>query len=534
MTDSLLVNKASATPSTDTRGSGASITLPPELLAEASRRLGWLGLVYACTYALAYWGQQLSAVYTDVEHSYGRAQDLTAMASIALGFSVFALSRTARVSPQAFLDFGLIFAVVGSFGISIAEFSRGFLTAPLPIGRYLGVPWECVWIILFPLIAPNTPRKILLASLGSATTGPLTLFVVHRVGGVELNASPTRLVLYFLFSVYLCAALAFVISKVIVRYGVKLKKAREVGSYELVREIGQGGMGEVWVARHRLLARPAAVKLIRPGLLGADERSRITACRRFEREAQATAALGSKHTVDIYDFGITDHGAFFYVMELLDGLSLEALVKRFGPIGPARAVFLLRQVCHSLDEAHARGMIHRDIKPANIFTCRLGPDYDFVKVLDFGLVKRSRDVQTSMELTGAGSTAGTPAYMAPEMAVDAPDLDGRADLYALGCVAYWLLTGGHVFDADTPVGTILKHVREEPMPPSRRTELCIPAALEAVILSCLAKDPADRPQTASELSFRLQASLGEDPWTAYDAREWWERHLPAPSDRSAA
>jgi serine/threonine-protein kinase len=212
-------------------------------------------------------------------------------------------------------------------------------------------------------------------------------------------------------------------------------------------------------------------------------------------------------------------------MELLDGVSLDMLVRRYGPISPARAVYLLRQVCHSLGEAHRHGLIHRDVKPANIFTCALGPDYDFVKVLDFGLVKQNTDA-TITDLTADGITAGTPAFMAPEIALGGPDIDGRADLYALGCVAYWLLTGRQVFDGDTLVATVLKHVRDEPVPPSQRTELPIPPKLEAVIMQCLAKEPGDRPRTAEELSLRLQASLGGDPWTSYDAKEWWELHRP--------
>jgi eukaryotic-like serine/threonine-protein kinase len=170
---------------------------------------------------------------------------------------------------------------------------------------------------------------------------------------------------------------------------VRLRRAREIGSYELIERIGQGGMGEVWRARHRLLARPAAIKLIRADMLGSNEQTRHSWVHRFEREAKETARLGSTHTIDVYDFGVTEEGDFYYVMELLNGISFERYVREFGPMEPARVVYLLRQVCHSLGEAHSRGLIHRDIKPANLFMCRLGPDDDFVKVLDFGLVKHS-------------------------------------------------------------------------------------------------------------------------------------------------
>jgi serine/threonine protein kinase len=213
----------------------------------------------------------------------------------------------------------------------------------------------------------------------------------------------------------------------------KLRLAREVGSYEMLGLLGEGGMGQVWRARHRLLARPAAIKLIRTELLGSNAGLANDTVRRFEREAQETAQLGSVHTIDVYDFGITEDGDFYYVMELLNGISLERYVKQFGPMPPGRVVYLLHQVCHSLSEAHDRGLIHRDIKPANIFMCRLGPDDDFVKVLDFGLVKHFGEYEEGTMPTIEELTAGTPAFMAPEIALNDPRIDGRADIYALGC-----------------------------------------------------------------------------------------------------
>jgi serine/threonine-protein kinase len=417
------------------------------------------------------------------------------------------------------LDLGLGFNVIGAFGIAVTEYWRGF--GEFQFDRFLGIPWEAAWIIVFPLVAPNTPRKIFIASLLSASAGPITVALTDSAAA---TGRPVVLVTYFLSTNYLFAILAYVISRIVYRYGVRLKRAREVGAYQLVRRLGEGGMGEVWTARHRLLARPAAVKLIRSELLGTNDQGREAAVRRFEREARATAALGSTHTVDVYDFGVAEDGSFYYVMELLDGVSLETLVRRYGPIGTSRAVFLLRQVCHSLSEAHARGLIHRDIKPANIFTCRLGPDYDFVKVLDFGLVKHSSPLTAPhTEVTMEGVTAGTPAYMSPEMALGR-EVDGRADIYALGCVAYWLVTGQQVFTADTPMATILAHVRDEPLPPTARTECVIPPAFEAVVMACLAKDPRARPSSADELSDRLAAGGPADGWTRSSARSWWDLH----------
>jgi len=520
----VLLNKATEPASGHTTQPATGPSLPPELLQEASVRLGWAGMIYAVAYALAYWVPFFVHRTQHPEAPFAIVENFFAAGSILTGVLVFLVSRYARLPPERFLDVGLVFAVVGAFGISMAEFWRGF--PPIQPTVFLGVPWECVWILIIPVVAPNVPRKVLIASLLEATTGPLVLWYAAEVRGENVSNSVISLATYFLFTTYLCAGIAYFTSRFVFHVGVRLKKAREIGSYELVSRLGEGGMGEVWVARHRMLARPAAMKLIRPELLGTDWRSRDRAIARFRREAKATALLGSTHTVDIYDFGLTEEGAFFYVMELLDGLSLETLVRRFGPVAPARAVHLLRQVCHSLGEAHASGLIHRDIKPANIFTCRLGPDVDYVKVLDFGLVKRTEQTETT-QLTGDHGTAGTPAYMAPEMALGQDDVDSRADLYALGCVAYWLLTGETVFTGETPMATLIAHVQSKPVPASQRTEIYIPPALDDLVLACLAKDPGDRPQTADDLDRRLAASIPGSSWRVDDAREWWLRNHPS-------
>jgi serine/threonine-protein kinase len=298
--------------------------------------------------------------------------------------------------------------------------------------------------------------------------------------------------------------------------GLDVSRARLLGAYRLESRLGAGGMGEVWRASHRMLARPAAVKLIAPQQLGDDTRAALT---RFEQEAQATAQLRSPHTVEVYDFGRASDGSFYYVMELLDGLDLQKLVDTHGPLPASRVVYILRQVCHSLGEAHAAGMVHRDIKPANIFVCRYGTDYDFVKVLDFGLVKQQTLVEDAA-VTQQGQVVGTPAFVAPEMALDAA-IDGRADIYSVGCVAYWLLTGALVFEADNLMALVAKHLQQEPVPPSRRTELAIPADLEAVVLDCLRKQPGDRPGSAEALAQRL-ADCDVGAWTNQDAQRWWQ------------
>jgi len=530
MTEPRAFHKAAAhTPSVVTTASLSG--LPPDILAEASRRLGLAALLYSIVYTLAMFGTHLimDGFGNISEHFLGAQtlQTTVGLVSIGLGLVVFAVSRRSRIRPDRLLDFGLVFLVVGAFGIAMANFWGAYPEwDERLINTYVGIPWECFWILMFPIIAPNTPGKTLLASLGAASAGPVVLVLSKAAGATDPATPLGSLFIYFLFTTYLCAFVAFFVSRWVYRFGVKLRKAREVGSYRLVEQLGQGGMGQVWKAEHRMLARPAAVKLIRPEALGADEDAHPTMLRRFEREAQATAALRSCHTIELYDFGATEEGAFYYVMELLDGLDLESLVERFGPVPTDRAVHLLRQICHSLGDAHANGMIHRDVKPANIYTCRLGPDRDFVKVLDFGLVKSTGEVEPSAaQLTAQGVTTGTPAYMAPEMAMAEDGVDSRADIYSLGCVAYWLVTGHRVFEGFKPMVTIVHHVKTPPVPPSQRTELAIEPQLEELILACLAKDPADRPQTAEELSERLGAVAGSDGWNRERSREWWDLHM---------
>lgn len=506
--------------------------LPSDLLQRASKRLGYAALIYAGTYFMAYFGPILfnpRLMWNILTHS----STPVAATSIGLGLAIYLLSRFGNLRPEVLLDIGLVFEVVGAIGIAWAnlwglwpqagDFGSYYQVLQTRSG-YMGIPWECVWILLFPLIVPSTLGKTVLASVGAATAGMVVLTLSIAFGATAADVPMGTMFGYYLFSTYLCAALAVVISRGVYRYGKRLARAQEVGSYKLTKLLGHGGMGDVWVAEHQMLARPAAIKLIRPEALGAQEAGARVVEERFKREARATAALRSTHTVDLYDFGVTDDGAFFYVMEMLDGLDLATLVGRFGPLPAGRVVHLLRGVCHSLGEAHGQGLIHRDVKPANIFTCRLGPDLDFVKVLDFGLVKSTgEEAGGATALTQEGSVAGTPAFMAPEMALGDGSVDGRADIYALGCVAYWLLTGQPVFAADTPVATLLKHVQEEPIPPSRRTELEIPEDLDAVILACLAKDPADRPRTAEELDARL-ATCSVTAWTKEMAEEWWNLH----------
>ncbi len=294
------------------------------------------------------------------------------------------------------------------------------------------------------------------------------------------------------------------------------------GSYRLLRRLGEGGMGEVWEARHQLLARPAAVKLIRPEHMA--KQNYATLRRRFEREAKATASLACSHTVTLHDFGVSEDGAFYYVMELLHGMDIQRAVEEFGPMPPARVVALIMQACRSLAEAHASHLVHRDIKPANLFICKLGLEVDVLKVLDFGMVIGGTSLGDT-RLSGADEIFGTPECISPEAASGGNKLDGRADVYGLGCVAYWMLTGQMVFDAPTPLAVLVKHIRDAPVRPSQRAGLDIPSEIEELVMLCLAKQPDNRP-TAIELLDGLYASRLHEAWNDREARAWWRANLP--------
>jgi eukaryotic-like serine/threonine-protein kinase len=294
-------------------------------------------------------------------------------------------------------------------------------------------------------------------------------------------------------------------------------EAKQFGQYRLRQLIGSGGMGEVYLAEHQLLKRPCALKVIRPAK--ADDPKVLA---RFEREVQATAALSHWNTVEIFDYGRTEDGTFYYVMEYLPGLSLADLVERHGPLPPGRVIHLLRQTCDALGEAHAAGLIHRDIKPGNIFAAQRGGVYDVAKLLDFGLAKPLTTHSESLRLTQDGAITGSPLYMSPEQSLGENEPDARGDIYSLGAVAYYLLSGHPPFEFDTAMKVLVAHAREEPVPPSRwRPE--IPADLEQVIMRCLAKRPEDRYQDAASLDRALADCDAAGDWSRAQAAEWWDQ-----------
>jgi serine/threonine-protein kinase len=530
-----IFHRDDSTPPVVDLASAVSLGLPPDLAAQAGSRLGAMALAYAGGYAVLY---TLSRLFEDFPGGWGfgglAGPDVTAVVFIGTSLFIFAIAVSGRVDPYRLLHIGLFYEVFGALGveIDILWWPALGLWPPDEAFAVNGISWTCPWIVLFPLIVPSTPGKATLAAFCAASIRPLLLLIVTAQGGAFAGADfSVAAITDLVLPNYVCFALAVVGARIVWGYGSHISKARRMGRYRLVELIGEGGMGEVWMAEHQMLARPAAVKLIRsdPAQESTPGGTPDLALHRFEREVQAMAELRSPHTVVVYDYGYTQDRTFYYVMELLEGLSLQTCIEKYGPMPAERVIHILRQVCHSLAEAHERGMVHRDIKPANIFICRYGRESDFVKVLDFGLVKRlGRQSAHERDLTDIGSFAGTPAYAPPEgVLADRKAVDARSDLYSLGCVAFWMLTGHTVFDARTPLAMLVKQAKETPDPPSRHSEFVVPQELDTLILECLAKDRTARPSSAEQMEERLAAIRCEGAWTRQRARDWWDLHVPS-------
>ncbi|BCS33667.1 hypothetical protein TBR22_A28940 [Luteitalea sp. TBR-22] len=495
--------------------------LSPRLVNQAATRLCWVSLLAAVTTVGAFVIQRLIQPEI-VEAQRDPVNALALLANVLCAAGIIALQRYRVVPAATVLQLGMVFELVVAFSISTLETSLPFSDGFVRGGSNLAI-----WIVIVGFLVPNTPLVTLSVALLAASTWPIAYLI--NQARLDLAPLPLNRLLAWIFVPYFAALLAYFISRRVEHMEAAARKAQDLGSYYLESLIGKGGMGEVWRARHKMLAREAAIKIIRPELMhGATARQADVAVRRFEREARVTADLQSPHTVYLYDFGTSREGHFYFVMELLDGVSLQKLVQVFGPQPGSRVIHLLRQVCLSLEEAHARGLVHRDLKPSNIMACKVALQHDFVKVLDFGLVKPTQ-AEDLTHLTMDGVSAGTPGYIAPEIAMGDERIDGRADLYTLGCVAYFLLTGTLVFNETSPTAMAVAHVQKSPEPPSARTELPIAADLEAVVMQCLAKKPGDRPTSARALIRLLDACAEADQWCDEDADGWWRTHLPPSS-----
>ncbi|MEO7271537.1 MAG: serine/threonine-protein kinase [Vicinamibacterales bacterium] len=498
--------------------------LPEDLLRDASRRLGIMCLLSASLWIVATILAHVavrSMSHGDPQWYRLGATDAIALSSVIASLLLFFYTRTPGHDPRRILDLGLAYMILMAIDLGLT-----FHWNSMPMDGHLSpeISWVGAVVLMFAAIVPSTPGKTAVAAVVAVSMNPIAMLISRARGTWPFADATDALLMHY--PDYLLAGVAVVISHVMTALGQQVAKARAMGSYQLGELLGRGGMGEVYRATHRMLKRPAAIKLIRPEMIAAgDPAGAQLAVARFTREAEAAANLRSPHTVELYDFGVTDDQTLYFVMELLEGLDLESLVRQYGPVPPARAIHILRQACASLAEAHARGLVHRDIKPANLHLGQLGLIHDFVKVLDFGLVKPISEAGDGASLaTQAGLLIGTPGYIAPEMALS-DQVDGRADIYALGCVAYYLLTGQQVFDGATAMQVLSKHLQMAPAPPSRTAPPGVPAALDEVILACLAKDPADRPQTAAELAARL-AAIGLQPWSDEMARAWWATSRP--------
>ena len=367
------------------------------------------------------------------------------------------------------------------------------------------------------VIVPSSFRRSLVINAISAV--PVVAVFAHRGMPFVAGATPGRVHVFLVFTTLWCTVAvvgAALNSRQLFGLRERIREIGKLGQYTLEEKIGEGGMGVVYRASHAMLRRPAAVKLLLPGR--ASEKDLL----RFEREVQLTSRLAHPNTISIFDFGRSAEGAFYYVMEFLDGFDLEHLVEADGPQAPARVIRILAQAAGALSEAHALGLVHRDIKPANIVLTERADEPDVVKVVDFGLVKTIDAAQGGAAVTNVDAITGTPLYLSPE-AITAPDaVDGRADLYALGAVGYFLLTGKHAFDAATVVEVCSKHLLEAPVAPSKRLGKPIAEDLEALLLECLAKAPSDRPASASALRERLLACVDAAHYDLIRARSWWQ------------
>ncbi len=494
---------------------GESVETPPPGLDEIRQRLERLGKIAGLIFAVAT-AAFFSFGVLDSERFFSGpwlrvAAILLTLTGASLGLRL--LLRRLPASRGWILASGHLYLIVVSaltgYFHATHEFHRYGQASPF--GPFL-FP-----IVLLPLLLSTGARGTLMRGVPVALAAFVGVFAAAPPAELQL-LNGLELALTLTAGLFIAIVLASDFS----RLRAEVAEIRRLGSYRLEEKIGQGGMGEVWRASHRYLARPAAVKLVRPVHLSTMVVQRETVLERFLREARATAVLGSVHTVRIFDFGVSDDGSFYLAMELLEGIDLQSLVNRFGPQPAGRVRDILLQVCDSLAEAHDKGLIHRDIKPGNIMLCRQGRGVDVAKVLDFGIVSLASE-PTDGRLTRTGALLGTPAFAAPEMLSDGR-ADPRSDLYSLGCVAYWLLAGRRVFEHRSQSQQIAAHLRDKPIPLSAH-EVEVPVDLETVVLDCLAKDPGRRPSSAQELAARVRA-CGPWEWTADRAQDWWAKHLP--------
>ena len=440
-------------------------------------------------------------------------------ATIGLGilatlWRVVLIRRVVSVHALYALDVVYAACIGGWFGVS------ALLASDLRPAGYTVLIYAAFMVFMRAIVVPSSGRRTAVVSL--------LVFAPIWIAAVILSFETTQELPApaFVVGALVLGAVPILIALVgsDIIYGLRrqVSAAMRLGRYMLESKIGEGGNGEVYRAHHELLRRPTAIKLLLPDRVGADN------LKRFEREVQHMSQLTHPNTVAVFDYGRTPDGVFYYAMEYLGGIDLEHLVEQFGPQPSGRVVHILIQVCGALHEAHAAGLIHRDVKPANIILCERGLVLDVAKVVDFGLVKEiTRD-------TGASSQVvlGTPAYVAPEAVTDPDHITPAVDLYALGAVGYFLIAGRPVFEAKTAVDLCIQHVTQPPRPPSE-LGIAIAAGLEAVLMRCLAKQPAQRHPSAAALAEALEALPPAGDWHKADAVAWWDQFRKSQAAGSA-
>ncbi|MDP9180035.1 MAG: serine/threonine protein kinase [Gemmatimonadota bacterium] len=534
----LIAPKARTTPRSFGGSRRPESAVPNDLLKQAARRLEIISLLATALWTVSSiaWHLQLGSESGQLGFAPYQLSDNVAVVAVIASLALFYYARNTHREPRFIPNLGLGYMVLTSTAIGLI--THWYIDPS--IGQPVIAPtisWIGVVILMFAAVIPISTPKTIIAGLIAASMNPIGMLIARERGVWHFDSSLNALMMHY--PDYVLIGVAVVIARVVTMLGQEVSKAREMGSYQLGDLLKRGGMGEVYRATHTMLARPAAIKLIRPEMLGGGNGDDAQiAVKRFHREAAAAASLRSPHTVELFDFGVTEDQTLYFVMKLLQGMDLESMVQKHGPLPAARVIHILCQACESLEEAHARGLVHRDIKPANIHVGHVGIRDDFVKVLNFGLVKSvaassevslkvldfglAKSLAESGEVypdTAVGPTNGTPAYMAPAMALG-ETVDGRADIYALGCVAYYLLTGKLVFEAESPLEMVARHLHNEPVAPSIRVGIDIPQRLELLVLSCLAKNADARPTTAGSLRQALRA-LDVQLWSDAQAKEWW-------------
>lgn len=448
---------------------------------------------------------------------------LVAGAAAGLLFSRLALSHR-QLRGLEYTLFGLtaLIGLLGHYAVEVVLMDANDI--PRLIASDKNVTLGMVMLMtLYGVIIPNDPR-VAARMICLLALGPLLLEVIeiewHADEEEAMHLAGEHIAMANALYIVAGAVLAIVSAYTLNGLRGKLRDAKKMGQYHIGEKLGEGGMGEVYMAEHQFLKRPCALKLIR-----SETNANPVAIARFEREVQAASVLNHPNSLEIFDYGRAEDGTFYYVMEYLPGLSVADLVDQFGPMAPGRIVYLIRQAARALAEAHGIGLVHRDLKPANLFVALLGGAFDFVKVLDFGLVKVTADPNAA-RLTGDYTVSGTPQFMSPEQARGADDVDGRADIYALGAVMYFMATGKPPFSGHNPMEVMIAHVRDMVKPPGQlRPDL--PEDLETVILRCLAKSADDRYRDARELDAALAACESARDWNEVRAEAWWAEQAEA-------